>query len=67
MTHDIRLTKREQEILRLCHEGLYAQDIADKLFLSKKTVDFHLSNLYGKLQVSSKKQAVDRACRLGLI
>jgi DNA-binding CsgD family transcriptional regulator len=63
----IRLTKRELEVLSLVIEGRSSKDVADALYVSKRTVDFHLSNIYDKLQVSNRVQAFRRATRLGLI
>jgi LuxR family maltose regulon positive regulatory protein len=61
------LTKRESEILYLAGEGMSAQQIADLLFCSRRTVEFHLSNLYSKLNVSNRVQALRRAGALGLL
>lgn len=63
----IRLTKRELEVLTLVIEGKSSKDVADALYVSKRTVDFHLANIYDKLQVSNRVQAFRRATRLGLI
>ena len=63
----IRLTKREMEVLSLVIEGRSSKDVADALYVSKRTVDFHLANVYDKLQVSNRVQAFRRAARLGLI
>ena len=63
----VRLTKREVEILSLVIEGYSSKQVADLLFISKRTVDFHLDNVYGKLEVRNKMQALQRATRLGLI
>lgn len=63
----IRLTKRELEVLCLVIEGKSSKDVADALYVSKRTVDFHLANIYDKLQVSNRVQAFRRATRLGLI
>ncbi len=63
----VRLTKREIEVLSLVVEGRSSKDVADQLFVSKRTVDFHLANIYDKLQVSNRVQAFRRATRLGLI
>ena len=69
-THEdrsIRLTKRELEVLSLVIEGRSSKDVADALYVSKRTVDFHLANIYDKLQVSNRVQAFRRAARLGLV
>src|SRR5690242_3173682 len=62
-----RLTRREVEILSLIVEGHSSKQVADLLFVSKRTVDFHLDNIYEKLQVSNRMQALQRATRLGLL
>ncbi len=63
----ITLTRREVEILTLVVEGHSSKDVADILFISKRTVDFHLDNVYGKLKVRNKMQALQRATKLGLL
>jgi ATP/maltotriose-dependent transcriptional regulator MalT len=63
----VRLTRRELEVLSLVIEGKSSKDVANDLFVSKRTVDFHLANIYDKLQVSNRVQAFRRATRLGLI
>lgn len=63
----VRLTKREKEVLSLVVEGRTTKDVADFLYLSHRTIDFHLANIYDKLQVSNRTQASRRATRLGLI
>lgn len=63
----IKLTKREIEVLTLVIEGKSSKEVADLLYVSKRTVDFHLANIYDKLQVSNRVQAFRRAARLGLI
>ncbi len=63
----IKLTKREIEVLTLVIEGKSSKEVADMLYVSKRTVDFHLANIYDKLQVTNRVQAFRRAARLGLI
>jgi DNA-binding CsgD family transcriptional regulator len=63
----ITLTRREVEILTLVVEGHSSKEVADILFISKRTVDFHLDNVYGKLKVRNKMQALQRATKLGLL
>ena len=63
----ISLTRRELEVLTLVVEGHSSKEVADMLYVSKRTVDFHLANIYGKLQVSNRVQAFRRATRLGLL
>ncbi|KAA0229114.1 MAG: HTH-type transcriptional regulator MalT [Fimbriimonadales bacterium] len=63
----IRLTKREIEVLSLIAQGYSSKEAADQLYVSKRTVDFHLANIYDKLQVNNRVQAFRAATRLGLI
>ncbi|MBA3725775.1 MAG: response regulator transcription factor [Armatimonadetes bacterium] len=62
-----RLTKREFDVLNLIGEGYSSKEVADVLFVSKRTVDFHLANIYTKLDVSNRLQAFLAATSLGLI
>lgn len=61
------LSEREIEIIRLCASGLTAQQIADKLKLSRRTVEAHKSNIFGKLDCKSTAELVQYAFRNGLI
>jgi ATP/maltotriose-dependent transcriptional regulator MalT len=61
------LSKRELELLGLLAEGLSNQEIAERLFLSPQTVKVHVRNIYSKLYVSSRTQAVARARSLGIL
>ena len=63
----IKLTKREIEVLTLVIEGKASKEVAELLYVSKRTVDFHLANIYEKLNVSNRVQAFRRAVSLGLI
>lgn len=67
MERPVRLTKREIEVLSLIAQGYSSKEAAERLFVSKRTVDFHLANVYHKLQVSNRVQAFRAATRLGLI
>jgi DNA-binding CsgD family transcriptional regulator len=60
------LTDRELDVLALITEGLHNAEIADRLFLSRKTVDHHVSAILRKLEVPSRGQAGVAAIRLGL-
>lgn len=60
------LTEREIEILKWSADGKSAQDIADILTVSKRTVDFHIKNSVAKLNAPNKTAAVVRAILLGL-
>lgn len=61
------ISKREHEVLELMARGNSNQEIADKLFVSVNTVKTHLANLFLKLEVSRRTQAVNRAKELRLI
>jgi DNA-binding NarL/FixJ family response regulator len=60
------LTDREREILGFIAQGYNNVDIADKLVLSLKTVQNHVSSIYTKLQVADRAQAILRAQKAGL-
>ena len=60
------LTDRELEILVCLADGLSNKEIAKKLFLAEQTVRWYNSQIYSKLGVSSRQEAVDRAHALGL-
>jgi DNA-binding NarL/FixJ family response regulator len=60
------LTEREREILSLISRGYTNPQIAASLVLSPKTVRNHISNIFGKLQVADRTQAVIRAREAGL-
>lgn len=61
------LSDRELEVLALIRDGLSNRDIAERLFLSVGTVKVHTRNIYGKLNVSSRTQAVAEAARIQLL
>jgi LuxR family maltose regulon positive regulatory protein len=61
------LTNREHEILELLAQRLSDKEIAQALHISPHTVRKHTSNLYGKLQVAGRRQAVSKAKALGLL
>ena len=61
------LTPRELEVLRLIAQGLKNREIAEKLVISEKTVGNHISNIFVKLQVNDRSQAIVRALRGGLV
>jgi len=62
-----RLTQQETEILKLLVEGHNYKTAAAELDITSNTVAFHLRNIYQKLQVHSKSEAVVKALRLGLV
>lgn len=57
------LTPREREVLRLLALGLSNDEIAEQLFITKRTVQNHVSNIYGKLDLDSRAEAVLYAIR----
>ena len=61
------LTARELEVLTLLDDGLRNAEIAERLFLSPRTVDHHVSAILRKLQAKSRGEAVAEAGRLGLL
>ena len=61
------LSDRELEILRLIETGMTNREIADKLYIAISTVKTHINNLYGKLGVSNRVQALARAREVGLL
>ena len=61
------LTQREADILSALAEGLSNKQIARQFWLSEQTIKFHLTNIYRKLEVSSRTEAVRHAYERGLI
>ncbi len=61
------ISKREYEVLELISKGLSNQEIADQLFISLPTVKTHSSNLFEKLDVKRRTQAVVKAKQLNII
>jgi LuxR family maltose regulon positive regulatory protein len=61
------LTNRELEILELLAQRLRNKEIAAKLFISEETVKKHLNNTFMKFNVTSRRQAVDKALALGIL
>lgn len=64
---EINLTAREIEILEQTAKGLNYNQIGENLFISPKTVRKHLENIYGKLHVHNKMEAVNKAVRNRII
>jgi LuxR family maltose regulon positive regulatory protein len=61
------LTEREQEVLGLVAKGLSNREIAEALFITLGTVKKHLNNIFSKLDVKSRMQAITRGRELGLL
>lgn len=61
------VSHREREILRLVAAGLSNRDIAQAVHLSEATIKWHLHNLFAKLGVKSRTQAVPKGKSLGLL
>ncbi|MFZ6050474.1 helix-turn-helix transcriptional regulator [Halocola ammonii] len=60
------LTSRESEVLKLLSSGMTNKEIAEALFVSQNTVKTHLSNIYTKLDVQRRTQAVQKVRQLEL-
>ncbi len=61
------LTERETEVLKLIAAGMSNKEIADRLEMAVNTVKTHIKNVYGKLQVNRRVQAVERAKKLDIL
>ena len=61
------ISRRELEVLNLISAGFSNQEIADQLFVSLNTIKTHSSNLFGKMEVKSRTQAMEKAKRLNII
>jgi DNA-binding CsgD family transcriptional regulator/tetratricopeptide (TPR) repeat protein len=67
LTNPAGLTARQVEVLRLIDEGLTSVEMAQRLFLSVKTVDHHVAAIMTKLDVPRRRDAVRRARELGIL
>ncbi|AXY78490.1 DNA-binding response regulator [Paraflavitalea soli] len=65
--HQSGISKREMEVLHLIAQGYSNQEIANHLFVSLNTVKTHSSNLFLKLDVKRRTQAIEKAKRLSII
>ncbi len=61
------LTNREMEVLEMLAQRLTAKEIGSSLFISERTVKRHTANIYQKLGVNSRQQAVASAALLGIL
>ena len=61
------VSKREEEVLQLIADGCSSAEVADRLFISQKTVKNHLASIYHKLDARDRTQAVLRAVRMGIV
>ncbi|RKR79071.1 LuxR C-terminal-related transcriptional regulator [Marinobacter nauticus] len=61
------LSQREQEVLVLIHQGLANKEIAERMSVAPATVKAHIRNLYGKLGVSRRTEALAKAREVGLL
>jgi two-component system response regulator DegU len=61
------ISTREAEVLQLIGEGLSTPEVAERLFISVKTVKNHLSSIFEKLEVRDRTQAVLKGLRMGVI
>ena len=61
------VTKREEEVLQLIADGCSTPEVAEKLYISQKTVKNHLASIYQKLDARDRTQAVLHAVRMGIV
>lgn len=61
------LSERESEVLRLVALGMSNKEIAEKLFLSERTIKAHLTNVFNKLNVASRSEAIVKGLQWGLV
>ena len=64
---NLGISKRELDVLQLMATGLSNEEIAEQLFISLNTVKTHSSNIFLKLEVKRRTQAVEKAKRLNII
>jgi len=61
------ITAREEEVLQLIADGCSTPEVAERLFISQKTVKNHLASIYQKLDARDRTQAVLQAVRMGIV
>jgi DNA-binding CsgD family transcriptional regulator len=64
---NVSLSEREQQVIRLVAEGYSNQEIADRLYITERTVRFHVNSIFNKLGADNRTQAVNIVNRLGLL
>ena len=64
---EVQLTKRELEVLNDISDGLKSQEIAEKLFISERTVEAHRGNIMKKLEAKNMAELIKKAMNLGLL
>ena len=62
-----QLTDREKEVIKVIADGLTNKEIARELFISESTVENHIHNIYEKLEITNRAQAVALAYRAGVV
>ena len=67
LANPAHLTRRQLEVLELVAQGLSNATIGERLFVSRKTVEHHVSAIFAKLGIDSRAAAVVEAKRLGVI
>ncbi|MFU8826329.1 MAG: LuxR C-terminal-related transcriptional regulator [Brevefilum sp.] len=65
--HNSALSSRELDVLSLIADGMTSREIAQTLFLSRNTIKSHRSNIYRKLEVGTREQAINKAHLLGIL
>jgi len=63
----VELTQRELQVLQLAADGMSNKEIASELFITEKTAKNHIANIFSKLQVNDRTQAILYALRKGLV
>lgn len=66
-TPDHELSERELEVLRVVATGCSTPEVAERLFISQKTVKNHLASIYAKLDARDRTEAVVKAIRMGIV